>query len=66
MSFERKAHDMIAQGKTIEDLCQVYIQDLRKQLGPDIIVDDLHAYEWCYIPHIFRYPFYCIFYFIFS
>ena len=32
---------------------------MRKQLGPKVEVDDIFAYEWCYIPHIFHTPFYC-------
>ncbi len=57
--FERKAHQMLDQGKTIEEISKVYLQDLRKQLGPKIEVDDIFAYEWCYVPHIFHTPFYC-------
>ncbi len=56
--FEKKAHEMMAQGKTIKEMADVYIADLRKQLGP-VEVDDLFAYEWAYIPHIFHTPFYC-------
>jgi len=57
--FEIKAHKMLEEGKTIDEISKVYLQDLRKQLGPKIIVDDIYAYEWCYIPHIFHTPFYC-------
>ena len=57
--FEIKAHKMLEKGKTIDEISKVYLQDLRKQLGPKIIVDDIYAYEWCYIPHIFHTPFYC-------
>jgi oligoendopeptidase F len=57
--FEQKAHEMMKEGKTIEDLGKVYLRDLRKQLGNKIEVDDLFAYEWCYIPHIYHSPFYC-------
>lgn len=57
--FEIKAHKMLEEGKTIDEISKVYLQDLRKQLGPKIEVDDIFAYEWCYIPHIFHTPFYC-------
>lgn len=56
--FEIKAHQMMQEGKTIEEMSQVYLQDLQKQLGP-VDVDAMFAYEWAYIPHIFQSPFYC-------
>ncbi|MBI2666683.1 M3 family oligoendopeptidase [Candidatus Woesearchaeota archaeon] len=57
--FEEKAHKMMEEGKTIEEMSAAYLADLRKQLGPKVEVDDLFAYEWAYIPHIFHTPFYC-------
>ncbi len=57
--FELKAHEMMKEGKTIEEMSKVYLMDLRKQLGPKIEVDDIFAYEWTYVPHIFHTPFYC-------
>ena len=57
--FEMKAHKMLEEGKTIDEMSAVYLQDLRRQLGPKVVVDDIFAYEWCYIPHIFHTPFYC-------
>jgi oligoendopeptidase F len=58
VSFEKKAHQMMQDGKTIEEMSQVYLKDLKKQLGP-VEVDKIYAYEWAYIPHIFHTPFYC-------
>lgn len=57
--FEIKAHKMLEEGKTIDEISKVYLQDLRKQLGAKIEVDEIYAYEWTYIPHIFHTPFYC-------
>ncbi len=57
--FELKAHKMLEEGKTIDEISKVYLQDLRKQLGPKVEIDEIFAYEWCYIPHIFHTPFYC-------
>ncbi|HLD79617.1 MAG TPA: M3 family metallopeptidase, partial [Candidatus Nanoarchaeia archaeon] len=59
VNFEKKAHAMMEEGKTIDEMSKVYLQNLRKQLGPKVEVDDIFAYEWCYIPHIFHTPFYC-------
>ena len=57
--FEKKAHKMMEEGKTILEMSEVYLADLKKQLGKNVEVDDIFAYEWCYIPHIFHTPFYC-------
>ena len=57
--FEQKAHQMMEDGKTIQEMSEVYITDLRKQLGPKVEIDELFSYEWAYIPHIFHTPFYC-------
>ena len=57
--FEIKAHALLEEGKTIDEISTVYLHDLRKQLGPKVEIDDIFAYEWCYIPHIFHTPFYC-------
>tara|TARA_Y100000310_G_C20675337_1_gene812716 strand:- start:923 stop:2650 length:1728 start_codon:yes stop_codon:yes gene_type:complete len=59
VAFEIKAHQMMKEGKTIDEMSAVYLQDLRKQLGPKVEVDEIFAYEWSYIPHIFHTPFYC-------
>ena len=59
VNFERKAHKMMEEGKTIDEISKVYLTDLRKQLGSRIEVDQIFSYEWAYIPHIFHTPFYC-------
>lgn len=59
VNFEIKAHQLMEEGKTIEEMSKVYLTDLRKQLGPKVKVDDIFANEWGYIPHIFHSPFYC-------
>jgi len=59
VNFEVKAHQMMREGKTIDEMAAVYLADLRRQLGKNVEVDDIFGYEWCYIPHIFHTPFYC-------
>ena len=59
VQFEIKAHQMFKEGKTLDEISQSYLQDLRKQLGPKIEVDKIFAYEWLCIPHIYHAPFYC-------
>jgi oligoendopeptidase F len=57
--FEEKAHEMMREGKTIEEMSDEYLKMLKKQLGSKIEVDNIYRYEWAYIPHIFHTPFYC-------
>ena len=59
VNFEIKAHQMMQEGKTIDEMSKVYLEDLRQQLGPKVEVDEIFANEWTYIPHIFHTPFYC-------
>jgi oligoendopeptidase F len=57
--FEREAHQMIVEGKTMEDLNQYYLSNLAQQFGDSIDVSDDFQYEWICIPHIYHTPFYC-------
>ncbi|MGQ0695815.1 MAG: M3 family oligoendopeptidase [Nitrospiraceae bacterium] len=57
--FEKTAHQMIAEGATVKDLSQTYLNELRQQFGKAIRVPDEFRWEWLTIPHIFASPFYC-------
>jgi oligoendopeptidase F len=57
--FERDAHQMVADGKTMEDLNQHYLSNLAQQFGDSIEVSDDFQHEWICIPHIYHTPFYC-------
>jgi oligoendopeptidase F len=57
--FEREAHRIIGEGGTMDDLCRVYLDDLRAQFGRAVAVPDEFRWEWLAIPHIFASPFYC-------
>lgn len=57
--FERQAHELVANGKTTDDLRAVYLENLRQQFGDAIDLDDGFQWEWTAIPHIYRTPFYC-------
>jgi len=59
VQFENKAHEMIAQGATVEDLAKTYLAELRQQFGKGIKVPEEFQWEWLTIPHIFASPFYC-------
>ena len=57
--FEKLAHEYCAQGKplTADSLSQMYLELNKKYFGPDMVSDDLIAYEWMRIPHFYT-PFY--------
>jgi oligoendopeptidase F len=56
--FERKAHEMIQNGASVDELAEAYIQNLREQFGDSVEVNDEFRWEWVSIPHIFEVPFY--------
>lgn len=57
--FERDAHLLIGEGGTMDELCRVYLDDLRAQFGRAVAVPDEFRWEWLSIPHLFASPFYC-------
>lgn len=59
VEFENRAHDLIAEGTTIDGLAQTYLHLLREQFGRTMTISKAFQWEWLTIPHIFRSPFYC-------
>lgn len=59
VKFEVAAHDAIKKGTTAKGLCDIYSENLKEQFGSSIDISDEFRFEWSYIPHIFRTPFYC-------
>ncbi len=57
--FELEAHDKIARGINVDELCDIYYQNLRDQFGSSIIIPEEFKNEWLSIPHIYQSPFYC-------
>jgi len=57
--FEREAHQMIADGVTMDDLNQKYLANLHQQFGDAVDVSEDFQREWICIPHIYHTPFYC-------
>ena len=56
--FERQAHEMIANGASVDELSDVYLQTLKEQFGDAVEVGDEFRWEWVSIPHIYEVPFY--------
>jgi oligoendopeptidase F len=57
--FERDAHQMVAAGKTMDDLNQHYLDQLKQQFGDAVEMSEDFQQEWICIPHIYHTPFYC-------
>jgi oligoendopeptidase F len=57
--FEREAHRIIGDGGTMDDLCGVYLSELRQQFGRAVAIPDEFRWEWLTVPHLFASPFYC-------
>ena len=57
--FEIEAHKRAAEGATTDDLCALYLDNLREQFGDAVALSDDFRWEWIAIPHIYSVPFYC-------
>lgn len=57
--FERDAHQKIADGVTIDRLCDLYYENLKNQFGDSLDIPSEFRNEWLSIPHIYQAPFYC-------
>ena len=56
--FERQAHEMIQKNASVDELCKVYMDNLREQFGESMEISDDFKWEWVSIPHIYHTPFY--------
>ena len=56
--FEKEAHQMIADGASVDELCEAYMKNLKAQFGSAVDVADEFKWEWVSIPHIYQVPFY--------
>lgn len=56
--FEKRAHAMIEQNASIDDLCAEYLGNLHEQFADSVEVSDDFKWEWVSIPHIYHTPFY--------
>ncbi|MFQ5492931.1 MAG: M3 family oligoendopeptidase [Candidatus Dojkabacteria bacterium] len=58
LTFEIKAHNVISKGTTPESLSELFYSTLKEQFGSSVVIPKDFRYEWAYIPHIVRTPFY--------
>jgi oligoendopeptidase F len=56
--FERKAHDMVTEGASVDELAEAYMENLKDQFGEAVEVSEEFRWEWVSIPHIYQVPFY--------
>ncbi len=56
--FEVTAHDMVAEGATVDDLSAAYYENLQKQFGNAVELSEEFKWEWVSIPHFMHVPFY--------
>lgn len=57
--FEIEAHEAILEGKSPEELNDLYMRNLDEQFEESLEVPEEFASEWLTIPHIYSTPFYC-------
>ena len=56
--FERTAHEKIIQDASVDELSELYLENLKEEFGDAVDVSDEFKYEWVSIPHIYGTPFY--------
>jgi oligoendopeptidase F len=58
--FEIEAHKAITEKNAdINEVSDLYLQNLKEQFGDSVTVSDDFRWEWLYIPHLYHTPFYC-------
>ncbi len=57
--FEIDAHNKIIDNATIDDVSDIYINNLKEQFANSIALSNDFRHEWLYIPHFYHTPFYC-------
>jgi oligoendopeptidase F len=56
--FEREAHARIKDGCSVDDLHEVYLENLESQFGNSLDLSGDFRVEWTAIPHFYHTPFY--------
>ena len=58
IKFEQEVYSKIKDGLTYEQISDIYFKTLKEQFGTSLSIPEEFRYEWSYIPHMFRVPFY--------
>ena len=56
--FEKTAHKMTGEGASVDELSEVYFDNLKNQFGKNMDIGEEFRWEWVSIPHIYHVPFY--------
>jgi len=56
--FEQRAHRMIVDGATSDEICAAYLETLREPFGDSVEVDEIFRHGWVGISHFYTQPFY--------
>jgi oligoendopeptidase F len=56
--FEKDAHEKINDDASLDELTELYLNNLREQFGDAVDVSDEFKWEWVAIPHFYSSPFY--------
>jgi oligoendopeptidase F len=56
--FEKEAHEMINDNKSLDELTDQYMNILKEQFGDAVEISDEFKWEWISIPHFYQSPFY--------
>ena len=56
--FERRAHVLVHEGASVEELAAAYMENLQDQFGDAVELGEEFRWEWVSIPHIYQVPFY--------
>jgi len=56
--FEVTAHDMVAEGATVDQISDAYFKNLELQFGDAVALSEEFKWEWVSIPHFIQVPFY--------
>ena len=56
--FEVAAHDLVAEGATVDQISEAYFENLQKQFGDSVELSEEFKWEWVSIPHFMHVPFY--------
>jgi oligoendopeptidase F len=56
--FEKKAHEMIQNNASVDELSAAYMENLKEQFGDSVELSGEFKWEWVSIPHIYHTPFY--------
>ncbi len=59
VQFEIEAHAAILEGKSPDEISEIYFQGLVEQFGDSVELSSEFRWEWITIPHIYHTPFYC-------